>query len=105
MHLKIHPVAEDELFHAAAWYDDRRQGLGEDFLEHVYRWFDIILESPSAWPLWPGTPDDLVTPIRRVLLDRFPFAIGYQVSGDYVLVLAVAHCRRTPLYWGGRLHQ
>jgi len=51
MRLKIHPVAEDELFHGAAWYDDRRSGLGEDFLAHVYRWFDIVLEAPSAWPL------------------------------------------------------
>jgi len=103
MHLKIHPDAEEELFHGAAWYDDRRVGLGEDFLSHVYRWLEVIGQSPSSWPRWPGTPEDLVPPIRRALLERFPFAVGYQAFADYVLILTVAHCRRTPLYWLQRL--
>jgi hypothetical protein len=37
MRLKIHPDAEEELFQGAAWYDDRRAGLGDEFLVHVYR--------------------------------------------------------------------
>jgi hypothetical protein len=38
--VKLHPEAEEELFQDAAWYDDQRSGLGDAFLEEVYRWFD-----------------------------------------------------------------
>jgi hypothetical protein len=46
--LQLHPDAEEELFHDATWYDSDRAGLGDDFLAHIYRWFDVILESPNA---------------------------------------------------------
>ena len=99
MPLKIHPAAEEELFQGAAWYDDRRPGLGDEFLAHIYRWFDVVLESPSTWPCWPGTPQDLIPIIRRVVVDRFPYLIGYQAFADHVLILTVAHGRRSPMYW------
>jgi hypothetical protein len=35
--LRLHPEAEEELFRDAAWYDDRRDGLGDEFLDDVYR--------------------------------------------------------------------
>jgi hypothetical protein len=82
MQLKIHPGAEEELFQGAAWYDDRRLGLGDEFLIHIYRWFDVVLESPSTWPCWPGTPQDLTPLIRRVVVNRFPYLIGYQAFSD-----------------------
>lgn len=99
MRLKIHPDAEEELFQGAAWYDDRRVGLGDEFLAHVYRWFDVVIESPSTWPLWPSTPQELTPPIRRVVVNRFPYLIAYQVFSEHVLILAIAHSRRSPLYW------
>jgi toxin ParE1/3/4 len=98
MRLKLHPDAEEELFHDAAWYDDRRMGLGDEFLEYIYGWFDVVLESLEAWPCWPATPDGVTPKIRRVVVDRFPYSIGYQAFVDHVLILAVAHCRRRPLY-------
>ena len=99
MRLKIHPDAEEELFQGSVWYDDRRVGLGDEFLAHVYRWFDVVLESPGTWPLWPSTPRELTPPIRRIVVDRFPYLIAYQVFSEHVLILAVAHSRRSPLYW------
>ena len=96
--LELHPEAEDELFHDAAWYDDQRLGLGDEFLEHVYRWFAVVLESPNIWPRWADTPTDLDPIIRRLVIDRFPYSVAYQVFADHVLVLAVAHASREPLY-------
>jgi hypothetical protein len=40
---------------------------------------------------------------RRLVLRRFPFAIVYRLAGEFVLVLAIAHMRRRPGYWRGRL--
>lgn len=101
MTIELHPEAEEELFGAAAWYDDQRLGLGEELLAEIERWLDVLAETPRAWPRWPGTPSTEPS-IRRILTDRFPYAIAYQVFDGYVLVLAFAHCSRAPLYWIAR---
>ncbi len=99
MRSELHPEAEEELFHHAAWYDDQRAGLGDEFLAHVSRWFGVVTAMPDLWPRWPETPDDLPAPIRRVVIDRFPHMIAYQVIDECVLILAVAPAKRAPLYW------
>ncbi len=40
--------AETEIDDAAAWYDDRRDGLGDELLADLQGGFDIILEAPDA---------------------------------------------------------
>jgi plasmid stabilization system protein ParE len=42
-------------------------------------------------------------PIKRVFLDRFPFAITFYVEQDTVHVIAVEALRRRPGYWQLRL--
>ncbi len=97
--LRIHAEAEAELTAAVLWYDEQRPGLGEDLLTEVEAGFEVIAHAPRAWPRWPDAPPR-DPPIRRLLMRRFPFAIGYQVfDGDDVLVLAVAHTHRAPMYW------
>lgn len=102
MKLQLHPEAEEELFQGAAWYQDREAGLGDDLLAEVGRWFDVIAESPTTWPCWPGSPD-VGVPIRRVVLDRFPYSIVYQAFPERVWVVAIAHWNKSPEYWMDRL--
>jgi toxin ParE1/3/4 len=66
--------AEAELENAATWYDDRSEGLGDEFMDVAREAMMLIVDSPETWPLWPGVPAHL-PPIRRFLLPRFPFAI------------------------------
>lgn len=101
MKFELHPEAEVELYEAAAWYDDQRPGLGDDLLAEMTRWLDVIAEAPSTWPKWPGAPV-LEPPIRRVVTDRFSYAIAYQAFPDFVRVLAFAHTSRRPFYWETR---
>jgi len=56
-----------------------------------------VCESPKRYPIErePG--------IRRTRLRRFPFKILYRESAAVVQILAVAHDRRRPIYWLGRL--
>jgi plasmid stabilization system protein ParE len=42
-------------------------------------------------------------PLKRVFLDRFPFAVVFYVEEDEVHVVAVEALRRRPGYWRGRL--
>jgi hypothetical protein len=61
----------------------------------------LIVDAPETWPLWPGAPARL-PPIRRFRLPRFPHAIAYQAFPGLLVVLAIVHERRKPLYWVGR---
>src|SRR5690349_8291950 len=42
-------------------------------------------------------------PLKRVFLDRFPFAVVFYVDGDTVYVVALEALRKRPGYWRGRL--
>ena len=42
-------------------------------------------------------------PLKRVFLDRFPFAVVYYVDGEMVYVVALEALRKRPGYWRGRL--
>jgi plasmid stabilization system protein ParE len=99
--LELHAEAEAELAAAAAWYDDQRPGLGDDLLEEVDVACEALRTGPNAWPRWPDAPPR-EPPIRRFLLRRFPFALAYQVFADRIVVLAVAHTSRAPMYWASR---
>jgi plasmid stabilization system protein ParE len=42
-------------------------------------------------------------PLRRVFLDRFPFAVVFYVEDEMVHVVALEALRSQPGYWRGRL--
>jgi plasmid stabilization system protein ParE len=95
--LRILPEAEEELAEAAAWYEEKRTGLGVELIAVVDRAFEEIADAPLACGLWR---DD--RPYRRKVLSHFPYAIFFRVEGETVLVMAVAHAKRRPGYWAGR---
>jgi len=40
---------------------------------------------------------------RRHALPRFPYAVVFQEKEDILLVIAVAHAKRRPVYWKQRV--
>jgi plasmid stabilization system protein ParE len=84
----LRPEAVAELQHAAAWYDERRDGLGDEFVAECDDALATIAAHPRLSPLVHGE-------IRRAVLRRFPYAI-YRVDQACVVVLAVFHGHRSP---------
>jgi plasmid stabilization system protein ParE len=80
---------------AALWYEERRSGLGLEFVAAVDRVMGALTESPLRFPTWTGV-------WRRAVVRRFPFVVFFEVEADRVVVLAVAHARRKPGYWIAR---
>jgi hypothetical protein len=81
-------------------HEDARSDLGGELLAEV----EHLLLTNQEHPL-PGTT---VTAkgrdtLRRILLERFPYALIVAVRPDKRLVLAVAHLRRRPGYWRARV--
>ena len=103
MHLELHPEARSELRSAALWYDERRPGLGDEFIAEVSAALDRIGDGPESCPEWPRTR--AVSPlIRKATIQRFPYLIAFEKHEQHVLVLAVAHAKRRPLYWLRRVN-
>ena len=91
----FHPEAEAEFAAAALFYESRVVGLGRSFSAEVQRIVSLIREYPDA-----GAPVRL--PVRKTLVDRFPYAIVYRRDRESILVLAIAHQRQRPGYWRRR---
>jgi plasmid stabilization system protein ParE len=96
--LELHPEARAELRSAALWYDERRAGLGDEFIAEVSAALDRVGDAPESYPAWPGTRAEGQL-IRKATIQRFPYVIAFEERDRHVLVLAIAHAKRRPLYW------
>ena len=94
-HARFNPAAEAELQAAMDWYEERRDGLGGEFMSEVRKTVAEIVETPQRWRVNNGT--------RRAPVTRFPYSVVYREPNDAEIeVVAVAHVRRRPDYWAGR---
>jgi toxin ParE1/3/4 len=76
-------------------------GLGVEFLDAVDSTLSRIAEMPHAGAPVKGVPPDL--PVRRAPVKRFPYHVIYLEANGVIRVLAIAHDRRKPGFWQGRL--
>ena len=99
----MEPEAAAELDEASRWYDDKRQGLGTEFLEAI----DAALSHIARWPR-TGAPVPLVAQdvaVRQVPAGRFPYHVVYFEMPTVIRILAFAHGRRKPRYWHDRIRE
>jgi len=96
LHLLLRPEARADLRDAYDWYQDQREGLGEEFLHEVRVVIDRILSTPTLYQQIRGE-------VRRALPRRFPYGVFYLVEAERVVVLAVTHQARDPEVWRQRI--
>ena len=88
--------ARAEFDEAFDWYVDRSVGAAIGFATEI----DVAIESIMADPMrfvrtYAGC--------QLCRLNRYPYCVVYQVSGDTITVVAIAHAKRRPGYWHTRL--
>jgi plasmid stabilization system protein ParE len=88
--------AAEELKAAANYYDAQAPDLGRDLVREIQRLAERIAANPYIG-------SEIRPNLRRRALRRFPFYILYTVEEESVLIVAVAHHRRAPGYWRGRV--
>ena len=93
--LDFHPAVRDEIDDAHDWYEQRRSGLGTDFLDDLQRVLAEITANPARYGLADAD-------VREGALTRFPYAVYYRVLADRIRVLAVYHTSRDPSGWQSR---
>jgi plasmid stabilization system protein ParE len=93
----FHPAAEAEHLESVAFYESRQAGLGASYLAEFEKTMARACLAPQRYSV------ELQPNVRRIRMKRFPFTILFQKSSNIVQVLAVAHDRRRPQYWLGRI--
>ena len=93
--LFVRDAAVADIEAAVEWYEDRRAGLGGEFLRAVRATLAAVERTPEQFGM-------AREPIRRAVLRRFPYALFYIVEPDTVVVIACLHARRDPHVWQSR---
>ena len=87
MTLLIRPEARHDIGGAAEWYEKRQQELGAEFVSAIEQAFNQIAAKPKLY-------SQRYRDLRRVLVQRFPYAVYYREIGEDVVVYAVLHQRQ-----------
>lgn len=96
-----HTEALDEYRAAAKWYETKRAGWGDVFMDAVDATIESLVDPSISRGFHRGRRH------RPQLYSRsiagFPFAIIYLVLDSEVYIVAYAHERRRPDYWEHRI--
>jgi plasmid stabilization system protein ParE len=95
MTFQYHPEAAKELTSSIQYYEEKSIGLGAVFLDEIEVAIAQALAHPKSGSL-------LTKQDRRILLDRFPYEIIYDVSENIITITTVKHMKRKPGYWESR---
>jgi plasmid stabilization system protein ParE len=90
------PDARAEFLAAVEYYEECQAGLGRRFREIVEAEVNAIAAMPFRFRM-------LHTPFRRCLVPKFPYAIVFSIEPKFILIIALAHAKRKPGYWYGRI--
>lgn len=96
MIISFHKDAAKELNQTVSFYNEKSTETAENFVLEVRQALHRIEHFPKAWPL-------LKSGVRRILLNRYPYALLYSLENESAFIWAVMHLHRNPVYWTDRL--
>lgn len=93
--VEVLPEAEREFREAFLWYFERSPLAADAFRAEALRAIDGLAERADMRPV-DGDG------FHFHVLDKFPYTVWYDVSGQVATVIAMAHQHRRPNYWKTR---
>ena len=88
--------AQQDMLETIAWYEERREGLGDELLIAIENEIHLIEQNPYNY-------EDKYKGIRKAITKRFPYILYYRIESDnQVLIYAVLHMKRSPGKWKRR---
>lgn len=101
MRLIVLDEAHEEAERAAAWYDEKRTGLGDDFLDDLEKTLAKVAADPLRFPRYEARR--IRVEVRRALFERFSHIAVFQIVADVIYVLSICHSSQRPAYWRKRV--
>lgn len=87
--LEIKDEANREIIEAYLYYQEKRTGLGEEFLEHLDSYFERIVSNPKHF-------SQKRKPYREAFIKRFPFLIVYEITKNKIIIYSVFNTWQNP---------
>jgi len=86
----ISPEAESELIVSKEFYENKKEGLGKEFVQEIDKTIDKIVENPEQFPKVKRKQ------VRKANVNRFPFGVYFAVKDTIINILSVFHFSRNP---------
>ena len=80
--IEFHAQAREELAESAQWYEERKVGLGEEFLDEIENKLERIARKPNSY-------STVYEDVRQASLSRFPYIIYYIIKSPFVFILSI----------------
>jgi hypothetical protein len=87
--LRLSPAAELDIDEAGKYYDSVSQGLGLEFINIIDKYFNQILQIPTASAVQYDQ-------VRVKPVKVFPFTIHYIIADPHIIVLRVLNTFQKP---------
>ena len=91
-------LAEEDADEAAAWYDNRANGLGLRFIEDLHQAIRGVQKNPLISALYKKG-----SKVRKKSLGVFPYKVFYIFSNSEIFVIAIIHHKRSAKFISHRL--
>jgi plasmid stabilization system protein ParE len=95
MKARLLPSAKRELSNAVNFCEVARPGLGIEFIGEFKKAVETIFENTRIGPVVVETRSGV---LQEFILSRFPYRLIYSIETDAILIIAVAHQHRQPLF-------
>ena len=89
--VELSEVAQNEIEKSTLWYEGVADGLGQCFVDYVFKAFNSISQNPESYPKKRGEK-------RVFVMRKFPFVIVYRFlpGKDSIFILHIFHTSRHP---------
>ena len=81
------PHVINQISKAYNWYEEQRNGLGEELTYEIERCYEKLSEHPQHYS-FTGKK------YRRLRINRFPYLFIYKIVDDIVLISSFIHAKR-----------
>ena len=95
MKIKILRSAIEDMAAGRSFYDRQGEGIGAYFASCMFAEIDSLVLQAGHHRVVIG--------YHRIITRRFPYAIYYKKTDDFVVVHRILDCRRTPKWIAGAL--
>ncbi len=99
--VQLFSEAEAEIAEIVDWYVKRSPDAAARFIDDLQGLLTRVQELPLSFPVIAHTATERA--VRRARCTDFPYSVVYADLDKSILVVAVVHLKRRPLYWIERL--
>jgi len=94
--LEIKPIVLIDTDEAVNYYEHKQTGLGKRFYDQLLSSFRKLQSNPFRYSY-------VKEPVRRILVNKFPYKMFYIVEQKTIIVIGISHTKRSNSFVKRRL--